>query len=97
MIVHVVLFRLFPRTPKEKIDAMTSALNDLKIIIPELMEIHAGVNFSMRRQGYDVMLVSRFKNENDLRVYSDHPAHKKVIAEYIEPIRESVIVGDMEL
>jgi hypothetical protein len=96
MITHVVLFKIAPDTPREKITSMTTALNALKNEIPQLLEMHAGINISPRSQGHEVMLVSRFNNTEDLRIYTDHPAHQKVILEAISPIRESVIVGDIE-
>ncbi|MBX7151299.1 Dabb family protein [bacterium] len=96
MVTHVVLFKLFPNVAQDKIDRMIAGLNGLKNEIPQLMEMHAGVNFSDRNKGYELMLVSRFKNKEDLKTYNDHPAHRKVVTEIISPIREEVVVGDIE-
>ena len=75
---------------------MCSALENLRDKIPQVVEIHAGLNFSDRGQGHAVVLSSRFRSKDDLRMYSDHPEHKRVIAEFVHPIRESVTVGDLE-
>ncbi|NUM80847.1 Dabb family protein [bacterium] len=96
MVTHVVLFKLFPNVSQDKIDRMIAGLNGLKNEIPQLLEMHAGVNFSDRNKGYELMLVSQFVNKEDLRIYNDHPAHRKVVAEIISPIREEVVVGDIE-
>ena len=96
MIVHTVLFKIKPGTSKDKVDSMTDSLNGLKKEIPELLELHVGVNFSPRNQSYDIMLYSRFDDLKALQTYSDHPSHRKVIEEKVHPIREDVIVGDLE-
>lgn len=96
MVEHVVIFKIKDGTIPHKITAMTKALEDLRNEIPQLAEMHAGINFSDRNKGFGVMLVSRFKTKEDLEIYAVHPAHKRVIAEYIQPIREDIIVGDLE-
>lgn len=96
MIEHIVIFKIKPNTPQNRITAMTDALNGLMNQIPQLMDMHAGINFSPRSKDFGVMLVSRFKHKEDLRIYMDHPAHRKVIDDYIHPIREDLIVGDLE-
>lgn len=95
MVEHVVLLKIRNGTADEKIKAMTDALENLIKVIPQLVEIHAGINFSDRNKGYRIMLVSRFMNQEDLSVYMAHPEHKRVVSEYIEPIREDVLVGDL--
>lgn len=96
MIEHVVLFKIKAGITTEKLTAMTKALENLRNDIPQLAEMHAGINFSERNKGYGVMLISRFRTREDLEIYSAHPAHKRVIEEYIHPIRREVIVGDIE-
>jgi len=96
LIDHIVLFKLKPGADTTAIENMCTALEDLKHRIPQVIEIHARPNFSERRQGYDIMLTSRFKNKEDLRIYADHPEHLRVVKELVAPIRESVIVGDIE-
>jgi hypothetical protein len=95
MVAHMVLFKIRNGIADERIKAMTDALEALREEIPQLAEIHAGVNLSDRNKGYHVMLISRFKNTRDLKTYIDHPAHKRVVEEFIQPIREDVIVGDL--
>ena len=96
MIEHVVLFKIKAGVTPDKIMTMIKALEDLQNEIPQLAGMHAGINFSDRNKGFGVMLVSRFKTKEDLEIYAVHPAHKRVIAEYIQPIREDIIVGDLE-
>ncbi len=96
MIEHVVLFKIKAGVTSGKIMTMIKALEDLQNEIPQLAGMHAGINFSERNKGYGVMLISRFRTREDLAIYSAHAAHKRVIEEYIHPIREEVIVGDIE-
>ncbi len=96
MIDHVVLFKLKPDAAENQIDAMIAALESLTKVIPELLEIHVRRNFADRSQGYGLMLTSRFQSKEHLRIYADHVEHKRVIAEFVTPVRESVIAGDIE-
>jgi hypothetical protein len=96
MVEHTVIFKIIPGTTPDKIKAMTEALEALRSEIPQLLEMHAGINFSERNKGFGVMLVSRFRSKEDLEIYAVHPAHRRVIAEYIQPIREDIVVGDLE-
>ncbi|MBL7996354.1 Dabb family protein [bacterium] len=96
MVEHVVIFKIKKNTPADKVKAMTESLNGLKNKIPELIDMHAGINFSDRNKDFGVMLVSRFRNKEDLKIYVDHPEHRKVIEEKIQPIREDLIVADLE-
>lgn len=96
MVEHVVILKIKAGITHDKVAEMARALEDLRNEIPQLVEIHAGINFSERNKGFGAMLVSRFKSKVDLETYMEHPAHKRVVAEYIQPIREDIIVGDLE-
>jgi len=65
MVEHIVIFKIRKETAADKVNEMTEALNGLKKKIPQLIEMHAGINFSPRNKDYGVILVSRFKNKAD--------------------------------
>ena len=96
MVDHVVLFRLKDTTSEAQVDRAIQAINELSAKIPQVLSIRAGRNFSVRGQSHALVLVSQFRNREDLSVYADHPEHKSVVKEFIQPIREDLLVGDIE-
>ena len=96
MVSHVVLLKIKSNIPLHEITSLTDALIGLKRSIPELIDMQAGINFSQRSKGFDIMLISQFNTKEDLNLYMNHPAHRTVVEKYIQPIREDLIVGDME-
>lgn len=97
MIKHIIMFKLKDFGSE---DIKYQKLNDLKKIIDELqgkireiVSIEAGINISTRDNAYDLVLVSDFKNEEDLRLYIIHPEHQKLV-EFLKNIRLSSTVVD---
>lgn len=87
MINHVVLFKLKDYSEAEKpmiIAEMKSLLEDLKDKIEELKYIEVGVNYELNSKSYDLVLISHFKNIEDLDKYRVHPEHKKVLNRFAE-------------
>ncbi len=96
MVHHIVLFKLKPHTTDGQRDQVLQAIRELKSKIPEVLFIDAGVNFSERGRAFDVMLVSHFQTKADLEIYMAHPEHQHVVQHFIAPLREDLIVGDLE-
>ncbi len=96
MLWHVVLFKLKNNISERQVNRMIMELKDLQRKIPEIQQMHVGPNLSSRGQGHAVMALSSFASKQDLQTYSEHPEHRRVIAQFIDPIRESVTVGDMD-
>lgn len=93
MVEHIVLIKFSQNTTldqKKKLIRMTLALKDL---IPGIVDIQQGFNFSNRNQGYEVGLTVRFEDRNSLEKYGSHPAHQEV-TEYLKEIgvEDSIIV-----
>ncbi len=83
MITHIVLFKLqeFPSGEKEAICLeLKLKLEALATEIPEVVSMQAGINMLHPEKNYDLMLVSRFRNADDLETYRVHPAHQRVVA-----------------
>ena len=97
MIYHAVYFKWKNDAPKEKINDAVRSLNSLKGIVPSILEIQVGENFSDRSGGYTHALISKFRSKEHLDQYQTHPEHQKVVTEKIKPIVESTLVGDIEI
>jgi hypothetical protein len=65
---------------------MTSLAN-LKKVIPQIMSFSWGANNSIENlhRGYLHGFIMEFKNENDRKIYLEHPEHVRVAQEIILP------------
>jgi hypothetical protein len=96
-IVHVVLFRWKPGVTAEQRQAVLTALRSLPAAIPGIIELTCGDNFTDRARGYETGLVVRFRDRKALEEYLPHPAHRRVVDEVINPIREESLALDYEI
>lgn len=83
MINHIVLFKLketFSADEKSQIiEELKTKLLALKGKISELKDIEVGGNFELPSKSYDIALITKFDNVEDLNVYAVHPEHLKVV------------------
>lgn len=97
MIEHIVLIKFLPKaTTKQKEELIRRSL-DLKNVIPGILDLQQGFNFSERSQGYEVGLTVRFKDRASLNNYGPHPAHQEVVAYLNEIGLEQTLIVDFEL
>jgi len=101
MIKHLVLWKMKPiadgRTGKENAEILVQRLNALKGVIPCLVSIEAGINFSEAPIAYDVGLHTAFKTKEDLGTYQNHPAHVKIVEWINSGIADSKVIADFEI
>jgi hypothetical protein len=81
MIYHILLLEPKPETTSEEILAALEPFKALKGQIPGLREVHVGPNRHLGHQGYTHGFVMVFENEEALRAYGPHPAHKAISPE----------------
>ena len=94
MVTHVVLFRLKDRSRKN-IERARDALLSLKDRIPVIRSFEVGADIIRSDRSYDLALVSKFDNLDDLEAYRIHPEHVNVV-DYIAQVKESSIAVDYE-
>ncbi|MBL8023391.1 MAG: Dabb family protein [Elusimicrobia bacterium] len=94
---HVVLFKLKVDVAEEKKEGLMRSLLSLRDVIPGILQVSAGVNFSARAQGYTHGFVARFQDRVALDHYISHPAHVAVVEKQVKPICESVLALDYDL
>lgn len=78
MILHMVFLQPKPETTQEEMLAALERVKALKGVIPGLLDVQAGPNQHAANQGYTYGFVMTFENEETLKAYSPHPAHKAV-------------------
>jgi hypothetical protein len=79
MIKHIVMWQLEETQDRLKVSQeMKTALEALKDEIPEIIDIHVGINFNTSDRKADVVLISTFESETALAKYQTHAAHARV-------------------
>ncbi len=81
MILHIVLLQPKPETTHEEMLVVLEQVKGLKDKIPGLLDVQAGENRHTAHQGYTYGFVMRFVDEDRLKAYSPHPAHRAVSPE----------------
>ena len=97
MIYHIVCFRFKPDTPADSIAAAGAALQGMAGQIDGILGVLWGPNLGPSATEYSHVLTVMLDNMDSLARYTDHPVHKKVIADYLAPIREARFAIDVEV
>ncbi len=96
MVEHIVLFKWKPEATPEQIAQAADGLRELKGMVPNILDLSVGENFTERAKGFTHGLVVRFPDKAALDVYGPHPAHQHVVQTLINPIREDILALDYE-
>lgn len=97
MIEHIVLIKFSSKTTVEQKEELIKKTLLLKEIIPGIIDIQQGLNFSNRSKGFEVGLTVRFKDRTSLESYGPHPAHQEVVHYLNEIGIEDSIIVDFEI
>ncbi|MBB5157174.1 Dabb family protein [Saccharopolyspora phatthalungensis] len=99
MIRHIVAFELVAHDEAERgEDARTikRELESLVGLVPQIQELHVGVELGLVKGHWDAVLVSDFASADDLASYQEHPEHVRA-AKAISPLIAARAVVDYEL
>jgi len=98
MIEHIVLLRLKDGVSEDKTKALIAGINDLKKVIPGMLEVLGGYNNSPegKSAGFSYGFIVKFKDSASRDVYVPHPEHIKLAQTLVRPIVDDVIVLDYE-
>ncbi|MCS7464472.1 Dabb family protein [Paenibacillus doosanensis] len=97
MIDHIVLVKFGESTTQKQLQEVVSRYKALKGELEGVIDIQAGINFSEKNQGYQILLSVRFENKAALEAYGPHPKHQAVAAFIREVGRLDSIVMDIEI
>ncbi|MCC5952864.1 MAG: Dabb family protein [Acidimicrobiia bacterium] len=90
MIRHVVLFRwVADATPGQRA-SVADALSTLPGIIEEIREYRFGPDAGINEGGWDFAVVADFDDADGYLAYRDHPRHREVVTEVIQPIAADI-------
>lgn len=97
MIDHIVLVKFAETTTVEQLKEVVKRFKALEQHLEGVIDIQAGINFSEKNQGYQVVLTTRFESKAALDAYGPHPEHQAVAAFIREVGRLDSIVVDIEI
>ena len=101
MLKHIVLFKLkeeYSKTVEDKdvySRKVAAQLETLPHNIEEIIFFEVGANQSNSVNAFDIILVSEFETEADLKIYQKHPVHVKCVEEIHKYVNQ-IAVGDYE-
>ena len=96
MMIHIVLLQPKAETSSEEMKAALKQVQALQEKIPGIIDIQVGENVSKNHQGYTYGFVLRFVDNDHLKAYAPHQAHRAVSDELVRICR-SIIDFDIEL
>jgi hypothetical protein len=98
MIEHIVLLKLKDGVSEDKMKALIAGLNELKKVIPGMLEVSGGYNNSIEDKagGFNYGFIVKFKDSASRDGYVPHPEHIKLAQTLVRPIVDDVIVVDYE-
>jgi Stress responsive A/B Barrel Domain len=94
MITHIVLLKPKPAISADEMQQVLAQVRTLQQNIPGIVDVQTGENLSVHHQGYTYGFVMRFVDEEHLKAYAPHPAHRLVSDEIL---RVSSQVIDFDL
>ena len=89
MFRHVVLFSWKPESTDEQRLALAEQLRQLPGVIGTIRGYHVGPDVAVNTGNADFAVVAEFDDEAGYLVYRDDPEHRRIIAEYLQPILDS--------
>lgn len=97
MIDHIVLVKFSETTTNEQLLEVVERFKALRSQLTGIIDLQAGLNFSEKNQGYQVVLSVRFEDRAALEAYGPNPQHQAVAAFIREVGRVDSIVVDIEI
>jgi hypothetical protein len=86
MFHHVAVFTWREGTTEEQVAAVAAELGKLPEGIPAIRRYEFGPDAGLDPANADFAVVATFEDAEGYRAYRDHPAHRKVIEHYLNPI-----------
>lgn len=91
MFHHMVMFRFKSETTSAQIDAITDHLRTLPGEISELEAYRFGPDTGVTEGSWDYAVAADFIDREGYTTYRDHPAHRNLVTDVIEPVLEEVV------
>jgi hypothetical protein len=89
MLRHVNLLAWKEGTEQAAIDALAEHLSGYAAEIPEIRDLSFGPDFRLAERNADFAIIVDFDEEEAFSRYLAHPAHGRMVGEFLKPILES--------
>jgi hypothetical protein len=86
MIRHVVMMRWAPGATAEQQQRVATELGRLPALVPSLRDYRLGADLGVNPGNFDFAVAADFDDVDGYLAYRDHPEHRAIIAEFIQPI-----------
>ena len=90
MLRHVAMIRFNDGVTDDEVRVIDEGLAGLPAVIDEIRNYSFGRDLGFSDTNYDYAVVAEFDSRADLDVYSDHPAHVKVLTTCIKPVLKDI-------
>jgi hypothetical protein len=97
MIRHVVLFAWTPEATDKQKDRAAEELGALPPLMTGLRSFHAGPDAGLVEGTFDFALVADFDDAASYLTYRNHPAHRAVVEQVIDPIARKRVAVQYEI
>ena len=87
MIRHIVVFRWTPEATQEQKQRVAAELARLPALVPSIRAFRVGPDMGINEGNFDFGVVADFDDAGGYVTYRDHPEHRKIVEEFIRPIR----------
>lgn len=92
MIVHVVMFKFLDKNKQQNISDIKNKLQSLQKHIKTIVTLEVGVDINRSSRAYDMCLIVKFKTQEDLKCYAEHPKHLEVLESIRGAVEDSKVV-----
>jgi Stress responsive A/B Barrel Domain len=86
MFRHVVLFSWTQEATEAQQLAMADELRKLPAAVDTIRAYEVGPDAGVNPGNFDFAVVAEFDDADGYRAYRDHPAHRTVVEQYVNPI-----------
>ncbi|HEX9538975.1 MAG TPA: Dabb family protein [Streptosporangiaceae bacterium] len=86
MFRHVVLFSWTQDATEAQQLAMADELRKLPAAVDTIRAYEVGPDAGVNPGNFDFAVVAEFDDADGYRAYRDHPAHRTVVEQYVNPI-----------
>ena len=86
MIRHTVVFRWAAEATPEQKQRVADELRRLPSLVPSLRAYHVGSDLGINPGNFDFAVAADFDDVGGYLAYRDHPEHRAILVEFIQPI-----------
>jgi hypothetical protein len=86
MIRHVVMMRWAAGATAEQQQRVAAELGRLPALVPSLRDYRLGADLGLNPGNFDFAVAADFDDVDGYLAYRDHPEHRAIVAEFIQPI-----------